>query len=78
MARKAAAVQQREEEALQSGGLMEVEDVQRYLKVGRDKIFDLMKQGLPHLYLGERALRFRRHKVDRWLDELESRTAQQQ
>lgn len=51
--------------------LMEVADVAQYLKISESQVYQLMKDaGLPH-YQWNRNTRFRRAKIDAWLEQYE-------
>jgi excisionase family DNA binding protein len=50
-----------------------VSQVARLLHIGRNKVYDLTRQGqLPHFKLGPRDLRFRRSRLMAWMEEQEN------
>ena len=57
--------------------LMGIEDVKQYLGVGRDKIFELIKdRDLPHIRFGGKTLKFQRYELSRWLQNQSSASPQ--
>lgn len=48
---------------------LNTEEVCEALQVSRGKLFELVKDGLPHLRLGQRTYRFVLKDVENWLKE---------
>lgn len=47
--------------------LIDVNQLQKELKVSRKTVFDLIKQGMPSVRLSERILRFDKEEVMHWV-----------
>lgn len=55
--------------------LLTVEDVQHAIRLGRTKIYELIRTGqLPVVRIG-RSVRIRRDVLERWLNDLEAQSA---
>jgi len=49
--------------------LLTIDELMAWLKIGRSKVFELMReQGLPHIDMGPRTLRFDAKDVAEWLE----------
>ena len=55
--------------------LLTVEDVQNVIRLGRTKVYELIRTGqLPVIRIG-RSVRIRREALERWVAELEEQSA---
>jgi predicted DNA-binding transcriptional regulator AlpA len=53
--------------------LVDAKEIQRRFKISRPTIFELMKEGMPHIRISERILRFDPDEVLRWFEERQSK-----
>lgn len=53
--------------------LVDAKDIQKRYKISRPTVYELIKEGMPHIRISERILRFDPDEVMRWFEERQAK-----
>ncbi|MCJ1222246.1 MULTISPECIES: helix-turn-helix transcriptional regulator [Paenibacillus] len=53
--------------------LVDVKELQKRYMISRPTVYELVKEGMPHIRISERILRFDPDEVRRWFEERQSK-----